>query len=52
MADEIGVVVVPSEDLKKVYPVAREQADKEEATRKEILKGATVKELLEKFGRL
>lgn len=52
VADEIGVVVVPSEDMEKIYPVAREQADKEEATRKEILKGATVKELLEKFGRI
>jgi len=52
VADEIGVSVVPSEDMEKVYPVAREQADKEEATRNEILKGATVQELLEKFGRI
>jgi len=50
VADEIGVAVVPYGRLAEVYPVAREQADKEIATRKEILKGAGVDELLEKFG--
>ena len=52
VADEIGVTVVPQADMENVYKAAREQADKEEATRQEILKGATVKELLEKFGRI
>lgn len=52
VADEIGVAVVPYEDLEKVYKIAREQADKEIATREEILKGATVDELLAKFGRI
>jgi regulator of RNase E activity RraA len=52
VADEIGVVVVPKEDMEKVYLPAKEQAEKEEATRQEILKGATVQELLEKFGRI
>ncbi|HZG85927.1 RraA family protein [Paenibacillus sp.] len=52
VADEIGVVVVPYKDLEEVYPRAREQADKEAATREEILKGATVEELLAKFGRI
>ena len=52
VADEIGVAVVPYGRLAEVYPVAREQADKEIATRKEILKGAGVDELLEKFGRI
>lgn len=52
VADEIGVAVVPYKDLEKVYPIAREQADKEIATREEILKGATVEELLAKFGRI
>lgn len=52
VADEIGVAVVPYEDLEKVYKIAREQADKEIATREEILKGATVEELLAKFGRI
>jgi len=52
VADEIGVVVAPQEDLEEIYKKAKEQADKEEATRTEILKGATLEELLEKFGRL
>ena len=52
VADEIGVVVVPYKDLEKVYKAAREQADKEIATREEILKGATAEQLLAKFGRI
>ncbi|HZG58300.1 RraA family protein [Paenibacillus sp.] len=52
VADEIGVVVVPYKDLAEVYTRAREQADKEAATREEILRGATVEELLAKFGRI
>lgn len=52
VADEIGVAVVPYKDLEKVYLKAREQADKEIATREAILKGATVEELLNKFGRI
>jgi 3-hexulose-6-phosphate synthase/6-phospho-3-hexuloisomerase len=52
VADEIGAVVVPYKDLEKVYKIARAQADKEIATREEILKGATAEELLAKFGRI
>lgn len=52
VADEIGVAVVPYEELSKVYSAAREQADREIATREEILKGAGVDELLAKFGRI
>lgn len=52
VADEIGVAVVPYDQLEEVYALAREQADKEIATREEILKGATVEELLRKFGRI
>ena len=52
VADEIGVTVVPQQDWAEVYPRAKEQADKEEATRKAILEGATVEELLSRFGRL
>ena len=52
MADEIGVAVVPCEQLAEVYQRAREQADKEIATREEILRGASVEELLAKFGRI
>ncbi len=52
VADEIGVTVVPYEKLEETYTLAREQADKEIATREEILKGASVEELLAKFGRI
>ncbi len=52
VADEIGVAVVPYAELAEVYKLAREQADKEIATREEILRGATAEELLEKFGRI
>ena len=52
VADEIGVAVVPYDMLAKIYPIAREQANKEIDTRKEILNGATVDELLKKFGRI
>ncbi|MCC8190602.1 MAG: RraA family protein [Planctomycetes bacterium] len=52
VADEIGVAVVPYAELHEVYPRAREQADKEAATREEILKGAKVEELLAKYGRI
>lgn len=52
VADEIGVAVVPCEQLAEVYQRAREQADKEIATREEILRGASVEELLAKFGRI
>lgn len=52
VADELGVTVVPYDLLAEVYPLAKEQAAKEEATRAEILNGATVEELLAKFGRI
>lgn len=52
VADEIGVAVVPYADLEEVYVKARELADNEIKTREEILKGATVEELLKKFGRI
>lgn len=52
VADEIGVSVAPSEDLEEIYIKVKEQAEKEEATRTEILNGATVEELLAKFGRI
>lgn len=52
VADEIGVAVVPQQDLPAVLEKARELAKKEEAARAEILRGATVEELLKKFGRI
>jgi regulator of RNase E activity RraA len=52
MADEIGVTVVPLEKAEEVLKAAREQAEKEEATRARIKEGKTVEQLLEEFGRL
>ncbi len=52
VADEIGVAVVPRQDLATIFEKAESLARKEEASRAEILKGATVEELLKKFGRI
>jgi regulator of RNase E activity RraA len=52
VADEIGVTVVPSADLPRVYAAAKEQADREEATRTRIREGRTFEQLLEEFGRI
>ena len=52
VADEIGVTVVPQQDAPSVYERAVEQAKREELTRAEVLRGATVEELLAKFGRI
>jgi regulator of RNase E activity RraA len=52
VADEIGVAVVPYKDLAEVYVRARELADNEIKTREAILNGASVEELLVKFGRI
>jgi regulator of RNase E activity RraA len=52
VADEIGVSIVPYEQLDEVYIKAREQADREVLTREEILKGSTIEKLIKKFGRI
>lgn len=52
VADEVGVSVAPQENLEEIYTLCKEQAEKEELTRRAILNGATVNELLEKFGRI
>jgi regulator of RNase E activity RraA len=52
IADENGVTVVSSEDLESVLKLAKEQAEREELTRKAITAGKTVEELLEEFGRI
>ena len=52
VADEIGVTVIPYDNLESVLKLAREQADREEATRREIAKGKTVEQLLTEFGRI
>lgn len=52
VADEIGVTVIPSADLEVVLVAAREQAEREEATRRRIREGRTFEQLLEEFGRI
>ena len=52
LADEIGVVAVPKQEAGGVLAAAREQADREEATRRLIGEGKSVDELLAEFGRL
>ncbi len=52
VADELGVTVIPSDKLEDVYQSATKLAANEEKVRKEILAGATVEQLLAKFGRI
>ncbi|MCC3358985.1 RraA family protein [Bacillus sp. REN16] len=52
VADEIGVAVVPYEDLEEVYTKSAELAENESKARAEILNGATVEDLLAKFGKI
>ena len=52
VADEIGVSVVPYDQLEEVYKKARAQADAEIASREDILKGFKYQDLLKKYGRI
>jgi regulator of RNase E activity RraA len=52
VADEIGITVVPAADLARVFAAAKEQAEREEATRQRIKQGKTFEELLAEFGRI
>jgi len=52
IADELGVTVVPAGILEEVYEGAKKLAANEAKVREEILAGATVEQLLEKFGRI
>jgi 4-hydroxy-4-methyl-2-oxoglutarate aldolase len=52
VADEIGVTIIPNAKLAEVLALAREQAQREEFTRREIAKGKTVAQLLTEFGRI
>lgn len=52
VADLMGVVVVPLEHAEEVVEKAREQAEREEATRKWVAQGKTVEDLLNEFGRI
>lgn len=52
VADENGITIVPNRQLEEILKLAKEQAELEEATRKQIVAGKTVDELLEEFGRI
>jgi regulator of RNase E activity RraA len=52
VADTIGVTVVPLEKAEEVLELAREQADREQATREWVQKGKTIEDLLAEFGRI
>lgn len=52
VADELGVTVVPAGILEEVYEGAKQLAANEAKVREEILAGATVEQLLSKFGRI
>ncbi|MCP8689499.1 RraA family protein [Marinobacterium sedimentorum] len=52
VADEIGVTVVAQDNLEVVYERARQLAANEEKVREDILSGATVEQLLAKYGRI
>jgi len=52
VADEIGVTVIAARDAAKVLAAAREQAQREQATRAWVAKGKTVEDLLKEFGRI
>ena len=43
---------VPGNQLEEILKLAKEQAEREEGTRKQIAAGKTVDELLEEFGRI
>lgn len=52
VADEIGITVVPLPHLTAVLERAKEQADREAATREWVKQGRTVEDLLREFGRI
>ncbi len=52
VADLMGVVVIPIEKAEEIVALAKEQAEREEETRKWVAKGKTVEDLLAEFGRI
>lgn len=52
VADLMGVTVIPLARAEEAVRQAREQADREEETRKWVAKGKTVEDLLNEFGRI
>jgi len=52
VADLMGVTVIPLDKAEEIVGLAREQAEREEETRKWVAKGKTVEDLLNEFGRI
>ena len=52
VADLMGVTVVPLAKAEEVVGLAKEQAEREEETRKWVAQGKTVEDLLNEFGRI
>ena len=52
VADEIGVTVIVRPDQQEVLRLARDQAEREEKTRRAIAGGKTYAQLIEEFGRI
>ncbi|RJG46172.1 RraA family protein [Mesorhizobium sp. DCY119] len=52
VADLMGVVVIPRARAEEVVALAKEQADREQATRLWVKQGKTVEDLLAEFGRI
>ena len=51
-ADFDGVVVIPREVEDRVFELAREKAERENVSRKELLEGKSLAEVYEKYGAL
>ena len=52
VADLMGVTVIPLDEAQRVIDEAKEQAEREEETRKWVAQGKTVEDLLKEFGRI
>jgi regulator of RNase E activity RraA len=52
VADTIGIAVIPLAKAEEVLVQAKEQAEREDATRKWVAQGKTVEDLLAEFGRI
>ncbi len=52
VADLMGVTVIPLDKAEELVEKAREQAEREEATREWVKQGKTVEDLLAEFGRI
>ncbi len=52
VADLMGVVVIPQENAQEALKLAKEQVEREQATREWVKQGKTVEDLLAEFGRI